>query len=298
MSSKKFSKVAVLRGGVSDEKEISIMTANQVFSTLKTRYNIKIIDVTNNCQKFISDLIKYEPDKIFNCLHGFFGEDGQVQSILNYLKIPYTHSGVLASSLAMNKVISKKFYQSLGVKCPKIFENLDVNNIKFPVIVKPVCGGSSNGIIKIESIESLNKIRNELTSKHLMIEEYIEGREITVGILDNKICGIMEIISDSEIYDFKNKYLQIAKHVVDPEIPERIREYITNCSLDIHKKMNCSCLSRLDFRFNEQTNEIYLLEINTQPGLTKNSLLPEMAKNSGINFFQLCEIILSHANCE
>ena len=126
----KSSRIGILRGGISDEKEISILTADQVFDTLKDYCDVQIINVSNDCQKFISDLNNFNPDKIFNCLHGFFGEDGQVQSILNYLKIPYTHSGVLASSLAMNKVISKKIFQSLGVRCPKTYDSLDIGKIK------------------------------------------------------------------------------------------------------------------------------------------------------------------------
>ena len=131
-----------------------------------------------------------------------------------------------------------------------------------------------------------------------MMEEFIEGREITVGILDNKICGIMEIIFDSEIYDYKNKYQEIAKHVINPKLSRKIIEKLESLSLKVHSRINCQCISRLDFRYNEELNEVFLLEINTQPGLTQNSLLPEMAKNRGIDFLKLCEIILFNAKCE
>ena len=149
MSLKKSDKISILRGGISDEKDISILSANQVFQTLNKKYKTSVINVDSNCNKLIKELKNNRPDKVFNCLHGFFGEDGQIQSILNYLSIPYTHSGVLTSSLAMNKIISKKFYESLGIMCPK---NFKINGkINFPIIAKPVCGGSSNGLLKIEN---------------------------------------------------------------------------------------------------------------------------------------------------
>ena len=297
---KKSEKISVLRGGISDEKEISILTANQVYKTLQKKYDTTLIDVDHDCNKLINDLIRLKPDKVFNCLHGIFGEDGQLQSILNYLKIPYTHSGVLASSIAMNKIISKYFYKSLGIRFP---QNYDINskftNSSYPFIVKPICGGSSKNLIKIENERQLNDFKNNDTELYkYMVEEFIDGREITVGILEDKICGIMEIIFDSEIYDFKNKYQTIAKHVLDPKLPENVKKKLKDISLKIHKSLNCKCISRLDFRYNNKSKELFLLEINTQPGLTQNSLLPEMAKSKGTDFLKLCEILLTYAECE
>ena len=298
---KKSEKISVLRGGISDEKEISILTANQVYKTLQKKYDTTLIDVDHDCNKLINDLIRSKPDKVFNCLHGIFGEDGQLQSILNYLKIPYTHSGVLASSIAMNKVVSKYFYKALGIRFP---QNYDINrkftNSSYPFIVKPICGGSSKNLLKIENQKQLNDFKNNhIHELHkYMIEEFIEGREITVGILKDEICGIMEIIFDSEIYDFKNKYQIIAKHVLDPKLPENAKQKLKDISLKIHKAINCKCISRLDFRYNTKSKEFFLLEINTQPGLTQNSLLPEMARGNGTDFFKLCEILLTNAECE
>ncbi len=298
MSLKKSERISILRGGVSDEKEISILTANQVFKTLEKKYDTTIIEVGEDCNKFITDLKNSNPNKVFNCLHGFFGEDGQIQSFLNYLGIPYTHSGVLASSLAMNKILSKSFYESLGIKCPKTIEKKGaLNNNSFPLIAKPICGGSSNGLVKIKNNNQLLNFKNK-NSSDIFFEEYITGRELTVGILDNKICGIMEIIFEDELYDYKNKYVNIAKHLIDPPISSKIKKEICEISLTVHNKLNCNCLSRLDFRYNTISDEVFLLEVNTQPGLTENSLLPEMAKSKGISFLELCEIILSYARCE
>ena len=298
---KKSEKISVLRGGISDEKEISILTANQVYKTLQKKYNTTLIDVDHDCNKLINDLIRSKPDKVFNCLHGIFGEDGQLQSILNYLKIPYTHSGVLASSIAMNKVVSKYFYKAFGIRFPQHYDiNSKFTNSSFPFIVKPICGGSSKNLLKIENEKQLNDFKNNDTYElhKYMVEEFIDGREITVGILEDKICGIMEIIFDSEIYDFKNKYQTIAKHVLDPKLPENVKQKLKDISLKIHRALNCKCISRLDFRYNTKSKELFLLEINTQPGLTQNSLLPEMAKSKGTDFLKLCEILLTYAECE
>ena len=298
---KKSEKISILRGGISDEKEISTLTANQVYKTLQKKYDTTLINVDHDCNKLINDLIRSKPDKVFNCLHGIFGEDGQLQSILNYLKIPYTHSGVLASSIAMNKVVSKYIYKSLGIRFP---QNYDINskftNSSFPFIVKPICGGSSKNLFKIENEKQLNDFKNNNNNElnKYMVEEYIDGKEITVGILEDKICGIMEIIFDSEIYDFKNKYQTIAKHVLDPKLPENVKQKLKDISLKIHRALNCKCISRLDFRYNTKSEELFLLEINTQPGLTQNSLLPEMARSKGTEFLELCEILLSYAECE
>ena len=298
---KKSEKILVLRGGISEEKEISILTANQVYKTLQKKYDTTLINVDHDCNKLINDLIRSKPDKVFNCLHGIFGEDGQLQSILNYLKIPYTHSGVLASSIAMNKVVSKYFYKSLGIKFPQTYDiNSKFTNSSYPFIVKPICGGSSKNLFKIENEKQLNDFKNNDNDElnKYMVEKFIDGREITVGILENKICGIMEIIFDSEIYDFKNKYQVIAKHLLNPKLPENVKQELKDISLKVHRAFNCKCISRLDFRYNTKSKELFILEINTQPGLTQNSLLPEMAKSKGTDFLELCEILLTYAECE
>ena len=223
-------------------------------------------------------------------MHGYFGEDGQVQSILNYLKIPYTHSGVLTSAILMNKLVSKQLFTNKGITTPNSFniENLKKDQLIYPLIIKPINGGSSNGLFKINNSKELDKFilnkKNKLNK--LMIEEYICGRELTVGILENKICGIMEIKFNEEIYDYENKYINIAEHIIDPKLPKKIKEKLINVSLEVHKSFNCNCISRIDFRYDEDNQKVYLLEVNTQPGLTKNSLLPEMAKK-GYKFFKI-----------
>ena len=132
----------------------------------------------------------------------------------------------------------------------------------------------------------------------MLIEEFIYGRELTVGILENKICGIMEIKFSEELYDYNNKYINIAEHIISPKLPKKIEKELIESSLKVHSTLNCNCISRIDFRYNEETNKTYLLEVNTQPGLTKNSLLPEMARERGISFLKLCKILLKNCICE
>ena len=132
----------------------------------------------------------------------------------------------------------------------------------------------------------------------MLIEEFIDGRELTVGILENKICGVMEIQFNEELYDYNNKYINIPKHIINPKLPKKIEEELIENSLKVHSSLNCNCISRIDFRYNEETNKTYLLEVNTQPGLTKNSLLPEMAQKKGISFLKLCKILLKNSICE
>ena len=297
---KKFKKISILQGGISDESKISKLSAKEVFLTLKKKYDVSLIDVDDDLDDLILKLKKANSDIYFNCLHGFFGEDGQIQSILNALKLEYTHSGVLSSSISMNKQLAKAFFGLYGVNTPKggFLNDLESkNNFNFPMIVKPNCGGSSNRLYKIDNSEQLKKFEKEKHSNEFIYEEFIKGREITVGILNNELCGIMEIIFDSELYDYNNKYLSVAKHIINPELPNDIIQMLNENSVLIHNKLNCNCISRLDFRYDENNEKLFLLEINTQPGLTKHSLLPEMARNKGISFTELCEIILNHSIC-
>ncbi|MAI29177.1 MAG: D-alanine--D-alanine ligase [Rickettsiales bacterium] len=302
VSLKKFKRILILGGGISDERDISHLSANNVSEALKNETRIKLLDVSKNANELISKIQKFRPDVIFNCLHGYFGEDGQIQSILNYLKIPYTHSGVLTSAILMNKIISKKLFKSIGVRTPEFFNEHNIENqkFKFPVIIKPINGGSSRGLIKINNKKSLNKYlkNNRIKKSNMLIEEFIDGREFTVGILENKICGVMEIKFSNELYDYNNKYINIAKHIINPKLPKKIEKELIENSLKVHSSFNCNCISRIDFRYNEETNKTYLLEVNTQPGLTKNSLLPEMAKEKGISFLKLCKILLKSSICE
>ena len=296
---KKYKKVAILSGGISNEFEISKLSANAVYKVLKNKYNCKLINVGNDFINLIKKLKSFNPDIIFNCLHGYFGEDGQIQSILNLLGFPYTHSGVLASSMSMDKRKSKVFFKGLKISVPDEIDPLNNKLNTFPIITKPINGGSSNGIKIIKNKDELNKFIKKvgINLHRFIFEEYINGREITVGIINNKVCGIMEIKFNSELYDYNRKYVNVAEHITNPRLSKKIIDDLKKASIDAHNAIGCNCVSRVDFRYDDKKKKIFLLEINTQPGLTNNSLLPEMAKEK-ITFFELCEILINNPTCE
>ncbi len=302
---KEFKKVLILQGGISDEHDVSMKTGNEVFKALEKKYNVRKFTVTFNINKLLSEIEDFKPDIIFNALHGLFGEDGQIQSILNLVKVPYTHSGVSSSSIGMNKLLSKYIFQNIGINCPqgeKIkVSDINKTNMTLPLIIKPINGGSSIGIQKLSDMKpkTLKKIEDAIgKNTEVLIEKFISGRELTVGILNNKICGITEIIPKIDFYDYENKYINIATHIQNPKIPKIITDLISTSSLLAHTTLNCNCISRCDFRYDELNETVYLLEINTQPGLTENSLVPEMVKQQGTTFQELCEILIQNSKCE
>ena len=296
---KKYKKVAILSGGISDEYEISKLSATAVYGVLKNTYNCKLINVGDDFINLVKKLTSFHPDIIFNCLHGYFGEDGQIQSILNLLGFPYTHSGVFASSMSMDKRKSKVFLKGLKISVPDEINPLNKKLNTFPIITKPINGGSSNGIMIIKNKDELNKFIKKvgINLHRFIFEEFINGREITVGIVNNKVCGIMEIKFNSALYDYNRKYVNVAEHIINPRLSKKIIDDLKKASIKAHNAIGCNCVSRVDFRYDDKKKKIFLLEINTQPGLTSNSLLPEMAKEK-ITFFELCEILINNPICE
>lgn len=297
------SKVLILMGGVSSERLISIKTGNQVYAAIKDIYDVKKILVSKNIKKLIDILVNEKPNFIFNALHGRFGEDGQLQSILNSLKIPYTHSGVLSSALAMNKYLAKIVFKSRGINCPHgiLVNSQTIKNHKigYPFIIKPNNGGSSIDMHIIRNKKDKNKLNLFFEKNELgLVEEYIPGREITVGIFNDKVCGITEIVFSDLLYDYNKKYLNVAKHSLNPIMPNSIKKKFEKYSISAHRILGCNFLSRVDFKYNEKNKKIYILEVNTQPGLTKNSLLPEMLSKNRINFQEMCHYIIQNSSCE
>ena len=297
-------KILILAGGISKERLISLDTGFQVAKELKKNgYNVKISEPDNNLTKNIN---KFKPNVIFNALHGQFGEDGYIQTILEGFKIPYTHSGVIASSLAMDKEISKKIFIKNKINTPKYIRySYDKNNfdlikiiekkLKFPVVVKPINEGSSVNVF-ICTKKNISKILNSMKSyKQVIIEEFIGGREIQVAIMGNKKLGAIELKPKRKFYDYQAKYNTNAKteHIIPVVLPNNKLNEVMNMSLKAHKVIGCKGVTRSDFKFFE--NKFYLLEINTQPGMTKLSLVPEIAKYKGITFIKLIEWILKDA---
>ena len=298
-------KVLILSGGISKERLISLDTGLQVAKELKKNgYKVKISEPDNNLEKNIKN---FKPNVIFNALHGQFGEDGYIQTILEQFNIPYTHSGVIPSSIAMDKEISKKIFIKNKIKTPKFFTfSYDIkvlNLIKkiekklgFPVVVKPLNEGSSVNVY-ICNKKNINKILNGLKNyKKIMIEEFISGREIQVAIMGNTKLGAIELKPKRKFYDYKAKYNSSAKteHIIPVNLSKKKLSQIMNMALKAHKVIGCKGVTRSDFKYYQGT--FFLLEINTQPGMTKLSLVPEIAEHKGINFLKLIEWILKDAS--
>ena len=298
-------KILIISGGISKERLISLDTGLQVANELKKNgYKVKISEPNNNLKKNIS---KFKPAVIFNALHGQFGEDGYIQTILESFKIPYTHSGVIASSIAMDKEISKKIFISNKISTPKFIiysfnkENLNLINeidrkLKFPVVVKPINEGSSVNVY-ICTKKNIKKILNSMKDyKRVMIEEFIAGREIQVAIMGNKKLGAIELKPKRKFYDYQAKYNSKAKteHIIPVDITKKKLEEVMNMALKAHRIIGCKGISRSDFKFYK--NKFYILELNTQPGMTKLSLVPEIANYNGIKFIKLLEWIINDSS--
>ena len=297
-------KILIISGGVSKERLISLDTGIQVAKELKKNgYNIKISEPDNQLAKNIN---QFKPNIIFNALHGQFGEDGYIQTILEGFKIPYTHSGVVASSLAMNKEISKKIFIKNKITTPKFItysyeiKNLNLikaieKKLKFPVVLKPINEGSSVNVF-ICTEKNISRILSSMKIyKEVMIEEFIGGREIQVAIMGNKKLGAIELKPKRKFYDYKAKYSANAKteHIIPVVLSKNKLNEVMDISLKAHKIIGCKGVTRSDFKFYK--NKFYLLEINTQPGMTRLSLVPEIAKYKGISFIRLIEWILKDA---
>ena len=298
-------KILIISGGISKERLISLDTGLQVAKELKKNgYNVKISEPNNQLAKNIN---QFKPNIIFNALHGQFGEDGYIQTILEGFKIPYTHSGVVASSLAMDKEISKKIFIKNKITTPKFIKysydkkNLDLikiieKKLKFPVVLKPINEGSSVNVF-ICTKRNISKILKSMKSyKQIIIEEFIAGREIHVAIMGNKKLGAIELKPKRKFYDYQAKYDANAKteHIIPVKLSKNKLDKVMKMALKAHKVIGCKGVTRSDFKF--YNNKFYLLEINTQPGMTRLSLVPEIAKYKGITFIKLIEWILKDAS--
>ena len=298
-------KILIISGGISKERLISINTGLQVAKELKKNgYKVKISEPDNQLARNIN---QFKPNIIFNALHGQFGEDGYIQTILEGFKIPYTHSGTVASALAMDKEISKKIFIKNKITTPKFIKysyeknNLDLikiieKKLKFPVILKPINEGSSVNVFICTKKNILKVLKLLESYKQIIIEEFIAGREIQVAIMGSKKLGAIELKPKRKFYDYQAKYDAKAKtkHIIPVELSKNKLDEVMNMALKAHKVIGCKGVTRSDFKF--YNNKFYLLEINTQPGMTSLSLVPEIARYKGITFIELIEWILKDAS--
>lgn len=294
-------------GGISGEREISFLSGKACSKALiKRGYKVKEVDAKGS---FVEKIKKINPQVVFNSLHGKYGEDGFVQAILESIKIPYTHSGVISSSLAMDKVISRVIFKKKKIKVPKYFllqkghkenfkKKIKIKKIKFPIVIKPVNEGSSLGVYICKNKTQFNKNLKKLKKKYdkILVEEYIPGKEIQVAVMGNKALGAIELIPKREFYDYTAKYSSKAetKHVMPAQISKTKYKEVLFLAKKAHKSLGCRGITRSDFRFYK--NRFYLLETNTQPGMTQLSLVPEIAKYCGISFEDLVVWIIKDAS--
>ena len=301
-------KILILAGGYSKEKEISLETAKSVYSELNKdkSYNIKVV---NPDGKFVEVLRKFKPNTVLNLLHGRYGEDGYIQAILESEKVKYTHSGVLSSSLAIDKELSKRIFIKNNILTPKYLKFSYRNNINkmelinslqkkigFPLVVKPLNEGSSVNVFICKKKNVLKTLKKLHDYGEVLLERYIPGREIQVAILADKVLGAIELRPKRKFYDYEAKYNPKAKteHIIPVKLTKEQYRSVTKAALKAHKLLKCRGVSRSDFRFSK--NEFYLLETNTQPGMTSLSLVPEIAKFNNITFKNLIKKILRDAS--
>ena len=298
-------KILIISGGISKEREISIDTGKQVSRELKKNgYKIKICEPNYNLSIIIK---KFKPDIIFNALHGQFGEDGYIQSILENFGIPYTHSGIAASAKAMDKYISKKLFIKNKILTPKFLKfSFDKSKVElnilikkklgFPVVIKPINEGSSVNVFICDQFNIHKKLKLLVIYKEILIEQFIPGREIQAAIIGRKKLGAIELKPKRKFYDYKAKYNSSAKteHIIPVNLPKKKYNELMNISLKVHNLLGCKGVTRSDFKYYK--NKFYLLEINTQPGMTKLSLVPEIAAYKGIDFINLIKLILNDAS--
>ncbi|WP_421787545.1 D-alanine--D-alanine ligase [Hyphobacterium sp.] len=299
-------RIAVLLGGMSAERQVSLVSGKACADALRRKgWDVVEIDPTRELAKQLADAA---PDVVFNGLHGEWGEDGKVQGILEHYGAPYTHSGVLASALAMDKQRAKAVLELFGARCPegKLVNRFDAARehvYEPPYVIKPNAQGSSVGVFIVP--EGSNRPPIELAADdwqlgdEMLAEKFIPGRELTVAVLGDKALGVTEIIPRTRFYDYEAKYAAGGSvHEIPAKVPEAIASEAQRLALIAHEAMGCRGLTRSDFRYDDSpSGGLWLLEINTQPGMTPTSLAPEQAAWNGIEFDDLVQWMAEDASC-
>ena len=300
--------VAVLYGGISAEREVSLASGLQVIAALRDAgYSVQPVEVGPDLGAVIAAL-DTRPDAVFNALHGRFGEDGVIQGVLDWLDIPYTHSGVRASALAMDKAASRAVFTAAGLpiapgRVIDITELEDSDPLPRPYVVKPLNEGSSVGVQILRRGENRRHdiARDWQFGGQALVEEFIPGRELTVGVMGDRALTVTDIAAAHEFYDYESKYAEGgSRHVLPANIHPAAHALALDVALAAHNALGCRGASRADFRYDDTAGEpgrLVLLEVNTQPGLTSTSLLPEQAAFCGIAFPALCAWMVEQAQC-
>jgi D-alanine-D-alanine ligase len=299
--------VTVLMGGWSAEREVSLASGAACADALNDAgYDVTQIDVSRNLKTLI-DALKPAPDVVFNALHGRFGEDGRIQSLLDILGLPYTHSGVLASALAMDKQSAKALFAARGIPCPEgklltIAEIGDSMPLNPPFVVKPNNEGSSVGVMVIRQGDNRVTFDNWPYGDDVLVEQYIDGRELTVAVIGDRALGVTELRPNVGFYDYEAKYTDgKTEHLCPAPIPDEITELAMEYAVLAHRALGCRGVSRSDFRYDDTESSpgrLYMLEVNTQPGMTPLSLVPEQAAHAGMSMSDLVAWMVENATCD
>ncbi len=301
--------VVVLMGGWSTEREISLVSGNAVAETLRERgYQAISMDAGRDIAEVLAGL-EPRPDAVVNALHGRWGEDGNVQGVLNILGLPYTHSGLMASALAMNKPVAKRLFAAAGITCPDgvvvdLETALEGRVMEPPYVVKPVNEGSSVGVHIVHDGDNYPGLsREEWTfSEEALVERYIPGRELTVAVMGDHALGVTELRPRQGFYDYEAKYTDgKTTHLCPAPLPKEVSRQAMDVAVAAHNALGCRGVSRADFRYDDTDGEpgrLYMLEINTQPGMTPLSLVPEQAAHVGIDFGALVSWMVEEARCD
>jgi D-alanine-D-alanine ligase len=298
-------RVVVLLGGLSPERSVSQSTGAGACAALR-RLGHEALEVDPQEPQWPEAIKAFQPDVVFNCLHGEWGEDGRIQGVLDYMRVPYTHSGVLASALAMDKDKSKAIFAQAGLPLAKgklmnRFEAAKAHPMPVPYVVKPNAQGSSVGVFIVR--EGANRPPEELLDpdwtfgEEVMVEEFIAGQELTVAVLGDKALAVTEILPSVDFYDFRAKYGEGgSRHCVPAAIPAHVTKAAMDAAVIAHKALGCRGLTRSDFRYDPEEDRLVILEVNTQPGMTPTSLAPEQAAYCGMDYDALVAWILEDAS--
>jgi D-alanine-D-alanine ligase len=300
--------VAVLMGGVSNERPVSLSSGKGCAEALRRGgYEVTEVDVGYDIAERLREV---KPDVAFNALHGPFGEDGTIQGVLEFLRIPYTHSGVLSSALAMNKHQSKILFKAAGIPVTDhiIVDRADAARAHVrapPYVIKPIADGSSFGVFIVKADQShppQELLREDWNSgEEVMVERYIPGRELTCAIMGDVALGVTEIVTDLAFYNYEAKYVVGGStHLLPAPVQPKIYDKVQKMALKAHAALGCRGVTRADFRFNDKAGEdgeLVCLEINTQPGMTETSLAPEQARHAGHSFEELVAWMVEDASC-
>ena len=296
-------KVLVLVGGFSAEREVSLTSAQDIAEALATKGYEVIKHELTDVWKFLDVLRQEKPDVVYNGLYGNWGEDGTIQGLLDLLQIPYTHSGMKASAIGMDKELTKLVAEKNGIKVApsqkmtaKEFLQQGTS-MSMPYVVKPVSDGSSVGVFIIKTPEDLKRVVYEDLTQEVLVEKYIAGRELTIMCLEGKAYVVTELKTNAEFYDYEAKYTGgITTHELPAQIPDDVRDVCLHYAEVLHKALGCRTVSRIDVRWNPTDGPVFL-EINTNPGMTSLSLVPEQAKFAGISYADLCAKLVDNASC-